>query len=604
MPLTLLDFVQQVENVTVDDIPDSTQDSINDELNQQTTQGGGGTDISNPSDARIVAEVAGDNSGESNLNGRAGFTSIQEAIDGENGKNGAPVEGEGIEDDGTIFVEPGTYNESVILSTSGVTIQSTQGSGETIINGDGVNSGSQPHAAIHVDDGSGPVQNVTIDGFTVKNPNGKFGIFAGTGTTNSSPDGIGGLVVQNNTVQDISTTSSGGSLTGGPAGIGIRGDYGTNGNPGIELSNNTVENVQSSGFTNAVGISLKSFTGDAGFGFDSSGSSVSDSSSPPATDTDINNNQILSIDGGDDSRTKGISVSGEFKDVVVDGNNISGISAADDGSAGDALAITLTENGGSYPGNEYDIDGDGNGERIGPRDFEIKNNTIDNLSAASESAVFVGGYEDLDGDGSHAVTGNTINDGTVARFAGNQAGFQPGDEDALNATGNTFTDADTEIYYSDSSSGSDLVAVSENNTFEPDIIVSTDGEIASTGVRFNNQSFSGSTDQVTVERATAADTTDFVLVAHKSSPGEDGVVEGPSEIGRKIGSSDALTGTPSSVTVDLTKTLDEDITKITQTQTLITMLHVADDSGGTNFGSPITRNGTPVFDQAEVTINK
>jgi hypothetical protein len=78
MPLTLLDFVQQVDNVTVDDIPDGTQDSINDELDQQTSGDGGNDDgITNPSDARIVADTVAD------LNGRAGFTSIQEAIDGE-----------------------------------------------------------------------------------------------------------------------------------------------------------------------------------------------------------------------------------------------------------------------------------------------------------------------------------------------------------------------------------------------------------------------------------------------------------------------------------------------------------------------------------------
>ena len=168
MPLTLLDFVQQVENITVEDIPDSTQDSINDELSQQTGGDGGGTDINNPSDARIVAEVAGDNSGESNLNGRAGFTSIQDAIDGTNGRNVASDEA--IKEDGTIFVEPGTYNESVTLSTSGVTIQSTQGSGETIING--VDTVFVSTTYINADD-------VTVDGLTIKAGNSEFAVNLG-----------------------------------------------------------------------------------------------------------------------------------------------------------------------------------------------------------------------------------------------------------------------------------------------------------------------------------------------------------------------------------------------------------------------------------------
>jgi hypothetical protein len=120
MPLTLLDFVQQVDNVTVDDIPDSTQDSINDELDQQTSGDGGNDDgITNPSDARIVADTVAD------LNDRAGFTSIQDAIDGTNGNNEAATDT--VAEDGTIFVEPGTYPESITLGTSGVTIQSTQG---------------------------------------------------------------------------------------------------------------------------------------------------------------------------------------------------------------------------------------------------------------------------------------------------------------------------------------------------------------------------------------------------------------------------------------------------------------------------------------------
>ena len=120
MTLTLFDFVQQVDNVSVQDIPDSIEDSIDDELSQQTGGGGGGgTDISNPSDVRVVADTADD------LNDRAGFTSIQDAIDGTNGNNEAATDT--VAEDGTIFVEPGTYPESITLGTSGVTIQSTQG---------------------------------------------------------------------------------------------------------------------------------------------------------------------------------------------------------------------------------------------------------------------------------------------------------------------------------------------------------------------------------------------------------------------------------------------------------------------------------------------
>jgi hypothetical protein len=313
-----------------------------------------------------------------------------------------------------------------------VTIRPVEGATPTIV-GDGVTSGSQPHAVFHVDDSSGPVQNVTIEGFTIRNPDGKFGIFAGTGTTNSNNDGIGGLVIQDNVVRDVSTNSSGSALTGGPAGIGIRGDYGTDGNPGIEIRNNEIDNVENlDGGPEPVGITLKSFTGDAGFGFNSSGNGVTDPSSPPATDTDILDNEISNISSTGGFATKGISVSGEFEDVDIINNRLETI----DSPGGDARAITLSENGGSYSGNKYDIDDDGNGERIGPQDFEISNNTISDVNAADSRSVNIGGYEQLD---PHSVSQNTINDGTVARFAGEQPGFQPGDGNALNLSGNNFS---------------------------------------------------------------------------------------------------------------------------------------------------------------------
>ncbi|WP_299332552.1 PGF-CTERM sorting domain-containing protein [Haloplanus sp.] len=330
----------------------------------------------------------------------------------------------------TVRVRNGTYTESVTVETSNVTL--TGVNGPTVV-GDGVNTGSKPHAAIHVNDGSGPVRNITVEGFTVRNPSGKLGIFAGTGSTNSNSDGIGGLVIRDNVVRNVSSQSTGGSLTGGPAGIGIRGDYGTAGNPGIEIRNNSISNVQSSGYTNAVGITLKSFTGDAGFGKDSSGADVTDGSSPPATDTDIGNNSISNIDGGDDSRTKGISVSGEFEDVLVEGNSVSGISAADDGSAGNALGVTFTENGGSYSSNKYDIDDDGTGERIGPRNFVVRNNTVKRVTAGSPAGVFVGGYEALGDD--NVIANNTINT-PVSRYNADQPGFDFADADGLTVRDN------------------------------------------------------------------------------------------------------------------------------------------------------------------------
>ena len=344
-------------------------------------------------------------------------TMIQAAVN--NAGNGDTIE---------VSASGGPYYESVTIDgTDDLTLT---GVNDPTVVGDG--TGSQPLATFHVDDGNGPTRNVTIEGFTVQNPDGKFGIFAGTGTTNSNSDGIGGLVVRNNVVEDVSTDSTGGSLTGGPAGIGIRGDYGTDGNPGIEISDNEIKNVQTSSSVNAVGITLKSFTGDAGFGRDSNGDSVSDPSSPPATDTDIRNNDISDIAGGSGSRTKGISVSGEFEDVLIKNNSITDISS----SGSTTLAITITENGGSYSDNKYDIDDDGNGERIGPRNVVIERNDIEDLTGQSGriSALFIGGYEDLGDD--HDVHFNNFLSGAVSRVFFDQDGFQEADADVLSANCN------------------------------------------------------------------------------------------------------------------------------------------------------------------------
>nr|AKY04333.1 hypothetical protein [uncultured haloarchaeon] len=122
-------------------------------------------------------------------------------------------------------------------------------------------------------------------------------------------------------------------------------------------------------------------------------------------------------------------------------------------------------------------------------------------------------------------------------------------------------------------------------------------------VTFDDQSVDNGSTSVNVASARFDGTEDFVIVVHRASPGDNGVVDSTDEIGNKIGSSDVLSGNVSDVSVNLTKSLDEGgNTQLTEDQTLIAMLHFANESGDTNFGSPITRGGSPVFDQAEITV--
>jgi surface glycoprotein (TIGR04207 family) len=341
--------------------------------------------------------------------GDTGYSSIQSAVD---------AAGE----DGTVTVLSGEYEESITIDESGITVE---GQDDPVIVGDGVDSGSDPHATIHIDDSSGAVEDVTIDGLTLQNPNGSYGIYAGTGTTNNDADGVDGLTIQNSTIEEIATARSGiggssGTLAGSVSGIYVRADYGSeSAESGLEIDHNRIQNVSTDDSTNAVGISLSNFIGNAAF--------ADEASSPAAEHTAVTNNTVTDIRGGSGSRTKGISASGEFEEMIISDNTVSNISAPVDDST--ILAISLTENSAT---SNSDIDSDGTNERIGPRDFVIRQNEIGDLSGESGriSALFVGGYEDL---GTHTMTGNDVRSGSVSRVLYDQNGFDREDADILNA---------------------------------------------------------------------------------------------------------------------------------------------------------------------------
>lgn len=92
MPLTITDFIEQVDGVSTKDIPFDERKRINDKLSDLTGgPGGGGAPVN--TNAILVSK---------NLDGRNGFSSIQAAVDTASSGN-------------TIFVEPGTYNEGVVI---------------------------------------------------------------------------------------------------------------------------------------------------------------------------------------------------------------------------------------------------------------------------------------------------------------------------------------------------------------------------------------------------------------------------------------------------------------------------------------------------------
>lgn len=314
----------------------------------------------------------------------------------------------------TVVVCSGTYEESVTIpeTKDGLTLDGrAKGVSPPTIVGDGTDEGDEPHAAIHVKArGSGAtLEDVTIRELTIRNPTGTYGIFAGWGGGGAD---VTGLTIENNTIEDIATdlAPTPASLTFAVSGLYVRANY-----DGITVADNIVRNVVSDNWVRASGLSFSSFIEDKPAFADGNF----------AKDTVVRGNTIERIKGVTDgsSRIKGISASGEFDGMMIVDNTISNVTGSDR-----ALGVTLTENL-----NGGDIDDDGNSERVGPRNFVLRDNTISEVDAAEANSLFVGGYEDLGDD--HVVTHNTLL-GPVARFHGDQPGFQIGDADRLDAPGN------------------------------------------------------------------------------------------------------------------------------------------------------------------------
>ena len=140
------------------------------------------------------------------LGDRAGFNTIQDAIDGNNPQNGA---GGGASPGDTIFIEEGTFTEEVSVPTQDVTLVG-RGAGETIIQGqiDATGSGfglrettvrAEPNVtddtALLVDDGA----NLTVTNNTIVARQGGFAVRV------KQPPQSGGesAIIQNNTIQSL-----------------------------------------------------------------------------------------------------------------------------------------------------------------------------------------------------------------------------------------------------------------------------------------------------------------------------------------------------------------------------------------------------------------
>ena len=419
MTLTIADFIEQVEGLTVEDIPPETRERLNDALADVTgDEGGDGAGPVNE-DAILVSE---------SLDGRAGFTSIQDAIDGADPQNGASGAGEGD----TIFVEAGDYNESITVDKKDLTIVGTTdpSDGTATITG-------QSAAAIEV-----RASGVTIDRLAVRN--------RGLGVSPAPVDfaGVIGVSVQSGntgvTVRDCVIEDLGiGNDDANPIGV-----YAQGATSGITVENNTIEGLlgtdEDEGAVQAVLINSQKAQSGISEGID---------------DARVANNTIRGL--LDTRSANAIRFNGDVSGEIVD-NTISDVETVGDipgtnDPGGFTQLIDLAEGGNST---------------TGPSDVRIANNDISDIERLpDEVSPF--------GDDPPTVPS------TEEGFLPARENFAPpvhlrlgsGTDGASVTIENNSLSADSpdvEIFVSDESGGLDLNSVANGNAFSPSAQVNDD----------------------------------------------------------------------------------------------------------------------------------
>jgi hypothetical protein len=268
------------------------------------------------------------------------FSSIQAAIDSATGT--------------TVLVEPGTYNEEVTVDKS-ATIRAAKGR-PTVKSPDGKSSTFTVSA-----------DNVTIEGFEIKNPTGKDSRFKyHQGLSNNGP--ISGLTVRNNEFREIGTDASGGNTEA--IGLTIKdGDSISD----VTVAGNTFENIRSD-FNTSVSYSNRFPKAVYVSAYPNSNSATGS-----ASNITIESNVIRDIEGP--VSAFGIQLHGPIDGVDIRNNDIRNIK-------GDPQNKVTPEKDSKDPGYDYASAVQlGKGIPTGP---EIKNLTITNTFLSADSSPTTG----------------------------------------------------------------------------------------------------------------------------------------------------------------------------------------------------------------------
>jgi hypothetical protein len=378
-----------------------------------------------------------------NVDQNTGFDQIQPAVDGANPGD-------------TIEVKSGTYNESVTINVTGLTLEGPNaGTAGNNSNGRGPEATIQQGVQILSD-------NVTLTGFDVTNDD-TNGILLGTNTAPSN------VTISDTVVRDISGGTGGDKSAGNGVNLQFNGAVNET-STDVVITDNLIINVTTQGDNSdedAIGIQTLPRGNDV-------------------EDLQITDNVISDIEPADDdggrSEARGISIDTQFENtsdgdrgnfgqatnLTVKNNDIDSL------TADFARAITLFED------KQGPNSGSTSGQPVGPVNFTITENRVTGVNSEGTNqlgndfrdiALFVGASQTLGPD--HSVSANTFASGAVVRFADtSQAGeeFDPDSADALDTSGNKFTNDSIRFYYSDATAEADLTAVRNDNTFSRNVI--------------------------------------------------------------------------------------------------------------------------------------
>ena len=266
----------------------------------------------------------------------------------------------------TVEVGPGTYNESVTISTANVTLESTGGADATTIDLTGTEDPGKAIAATAV---KITAPGVTVDGFNIVG-----GTYAGTGVSvqvNTAPSGVaitnntisgfageaGGdkkesfgilawgtdtalenITIRGNTIEDIGSGTNGADTNSQGFGIFLEelADK-TDGHKGATIQKNTIRNINGtkiSGNNNYPGVGVSLLP-------ELTNPDASTSDSGIVTDTpnaDLHNNTIT-------SNAVGVSIAGNASQTAVTSNDLSsnGIGVLTEGNVPDDGSVGITE---------------------------------------------------------------------------------------------------------------------------------------------------------------------------------------------------------------------------------------------------------------------